>query len=376
MPWRFDVEFAGQVVGELAQADSRAVTPRPLNSLPTAGAIVRPDNPMVPYLALGDRTRLKVYDELERLLFRGPVTSFEKVINSGQKSVAVGATGVGWKLGYRKLPTSKTQAGYRDGTALVPKDRSDLLANVVINVQSAGSEGIVIGTISPTGSVTYVGPWWEKFGLEAIVEIAAPLDGPDWRIVAIEDTDGGIGRLDVSPAFGQDRTDAVWEYGTGRNNVTGWTQRIDSSALANSIRNLPAGWPDTATDAPVIAEDAASIADRGLYEATIAAELTVADLRQKLAQAHVDLRKVPRQVITFEPSSKAIAELTYLTDYGEGDLIRFHALERFPVRGAAGQTIGIAEVDTVDIVTRLRSVTFNLSREGKVTPSFSIVEGG
>src|SRR5437868_1037722 len=123
MAWRYEVEYGGQVVGELEQADARTVTPYPLNTLPTASALLRTDNPMVPFLAQADRTRLKVYDDLERLLFRGPITSFEKVVNAGAKSVAVGATGVGWKLSYRTIPASRTQQGYSDGTAVAPKDR-------------------------------------------------------------------------------------------------------------------------------------------------------------------------------------------------------------------------------------------------------------
>lgn len=373
MPWRYEVESGGKVVGELELADSRTVTPYPIKSLPTATATVRVDNPMVPYLALADRTRLKVYDDLERLLFRGPITSFEKIVKAGQKSVAVTATGIGWKLGYRTIPDSRTQKGYTNGTAVAPKDRTTLVADVVTAIQAIRDEGIVLGTLTPTGSSTYIGPWWDKYGLDAIVELCAPLDGPDWLITPIEDADGGIGRLDVSPAIGQDRANALWEFGTGRLNVASWTHKIDPGRLANRARHLPPGWPDT-TNTPVEYWDNDSIAERGLFETTVTADLSVPDLRNKLVAAHVNLRKVPRQVITFEPTAEQIAELTYRVDYSEGDLVRFHALERYPVRSSAGSVVGYSEVDTVDIVTRLRAVTWTLDRNGKATPSFTLLD--
>lgn len=370
----------GVEIGPLEQTSQRTTTPKPLNRLGTASGRVRRDNPMVPYLALADRTLLKVYDGDDGdFLFAGPITSFEKVVAGGAgDQIAFGATAGGWLLDFRKIPGSRTQAGYSIGTSIAQAELAGMVSTILAAVNAERASQVVAGTITPGTAVGYVGPWNEKFALEAIIEVCARLDGPDWQCVALDPLTnaGAIAKLDVAPAIGADRPEAIWEYGAGKKNVATWRQTINPGNLCNWGRQLPQGWP-ASTELPVEAKDDVAIADRGQFEATITGDLAVVAFRQALVDEHVRVRKQPAHVISFDPATEIVGELEYGVDYAEGDPIRFHAQERFPVRdNATGAVIGEQIIDTVDALFRLRAVTFADDDQGRTTKTFQISEAG
>lgn len=353
----------------------RQFTPRPLRQIPTGKFTVRADNAMAPWLAQGDKTRVKVYRD-GLLWMNGPVVSFEKTRDDQGGTIAVGVAGIGWVAGKRLV--GKSQPGMVIGSPTALVDKSEAMGQVLDAINADGATGIIRGTLTPSPP-GYFGPWRFKPALEAWSEISAT-DGPEWEIEPLDTatrSDGAFGRLNAASAFGTDRPDAVWEFGTGKRNVKTWRHVVNPDTVANRVFHLPAGFPDAATAAIISGEDATSRADRGLYEATVAADITVDALRQQLVAQHVFTRAAPSQIITFEPRMEVVGDLVYRTDYQEGDLIRFHALERFPVFDpTTGARIGTQEIDTVDAIFRIYAVTFTFDQQGNATPTFTIISEG
>lgn len=368
-------DLAGTEVGELRQAADWTITPRPRLRVPTLQLKVRGDNILKPYLLAGETTLLKAYDPAGVLRFNGPLNpSIEQIREDASGSIAVIAAGGAIRLADRLV--GKSRAGFVQGTALAPVADSAIAAAVLAAVNADGPTGIVAGSM--TGAAArFVGPWYLKSGLEAINELAAPLDGFDWEVVPLEPASnaGAIGQLVTAPAFGQDRPNAVWEFGTGRRNVKSWRRAIQTDKVANRVWNMPPGWPDNQTQDLVSSSDAESIASRGLHEDVATADLAVDAFRQQLVAEHVQVRRRPRHVITFEPTPEAAGGLVYRTDYEESDLVRFHAVEQTPIFDSSGVALlGYEETDEIDIIARIYSVAFTRDDTGKYTPAITIVD--
>jgi hypothetical protein len=199
-------------------------------------------------------------------------------------------------------------------------------------------------------------------------------------------TDGvGVqfGALDVAPAFGQTQPNIAFEYGTGQDNVAEWSDVGDSTTLANRAVSLPSGFPDNAVDMPIQWDDAPAIADRGLYETVVAADLQTSDLRTKLVQEHVRVRKMPRRVISFTPIAEApdipLAERRVprlFADYQLGDVVTFRAVERFPITDTAGTIIGSSEQKTADLRMRVFGAELTLDDNGIAQTRLTLQDDG
>jgi hypothetical protein len=375
-------DLTGAEKGRLGGAVSdREVTPRPLKGVGAGKATVRYDHPMMPWLALGDRCLIKAFED-GKLRMIGPVVGFEKDRDQAGGSTAVVFASGGWRLGLRLI--GKYLAGFQDGTALAPIDKAQVMGHVLDEVNAERATGIVKGTLAPTSKGAY-GPWWYKPALDAWQEIGAPIDGPDWEIEPLEPTtnNGAIGQLNAAPTLGADKTNALWQFGTGKKNVKSWRHVINPGVLANRAIHLAPGYPDNiaAGVTPEVRYDDGPSQARGLYETVVQGDLQVDNLRQQLVGAHVQLRKQPSQVITFEPRMEIAGDIRYRpTDdaqgYKEGDLIRFHAQERYPVLDASGNRVGTQVIDTVDAIFRVYAITFGLDQEGNPTPAFTIVQEG
>jgi len=188
-----------------------------------------------------------------------------------------------------------------------------------------------------------------------------------------------IGALDVAPAFGTTRTDVVWAFGTAPHNVAEWHDVGDSSSLANFAISLPPGFPDNATAAPIASSDASAIADRGLYETVVAADLQTDSLRTTLVQEHVRVRKVPKRVIAFTPIAESASAPVeerrvprLFSDYIVGDVVTFRAIERVSVTDTSGTVIASQEVPTVDLLMRVFVAQIDLDEAGVATTSLAL----
>lgn len=378
-------DLDGEAYGELRDASSRRWK-RVLNRPRTVSWTARADNPLiVPILSL-DTTLAKFYEDgsgTNTLRFVGPIVSYEKQRDAQGGTVAVVAQDAFWRLGHRLI--GKSAAGFTQGDVLRQVDKGQIASGVLAAANASGDTGIRMGTIE-TSSNGYAGPWRYKQADQAIAELSATMGGFDWDVAPVEpvaDLAGvQIGALNVYTEIGSVKPDVIFEFGTGRHNVSSWRDVGDATALANSIFNLPPGFPEDTTQGVIAQQDSASIDSRGLHEALVSADLIVDVLRQALVSEHLQIRRVPRRVITFQPIAEdpsgadpATQRLPRLfTDYDVGDIVQFRCVERIRTVDATGAVTGYAIVTTVDAAFRIFGAEVEIDDAGQATPSLVLVQ--
>jgi hypothetical protein len=203
---------------------------------------------------------------------------------------------------------------------------------------------------------------------ECLNELALTLDGFDWRIDPIDNFSGGlvtgtkIGTFLASPTFGVARPDAVFEAGTGRNNIVAYTRAITRDTQANKVYHNAQPGPDAPGFPTVTAIDAQSISDYKLLEDLAQADLLDGTLRQRLVDEHVRVRKSPREVITFEPHlpDQFGRVPQYRTDFTVGDTIR--------ARAKFGSSLRF------DAMMRVWGVAFEINDEGSIKTILTLAQ--
>ncbi len=316
-------DLSGTTKGEINNASDRQVS-FAFNRLNTGSFRVRLDHPLAEDLLQGD-SLIKVYQRLSgsstpSIRMVAEIVSVEEVAgenNAGSLAVTYAEAGF-WRLSHRLI--GKSAAGYTRGTAVAPVTRGSIAQNVIETVNAERDTGVRIGTITDTAS-GYVGPWYYKPVSEAITELSATLDGFDFRFDPIEPVTDAAGlavsRFRTAGAIGQSRPNTVFEFGTGKRNIKGLKRQVSRDGLLTKGYHLPPGFPETSE--PVAStENTTAIAARGLHEALVTSDITVADLRAALVNEHVAIRKQPRQLITFEPTSYGSE---FFADYEVGDVV-------------------------------------------------------
>jgi hypothetical protein len=395
--WTFMLtDRVGNQLGEIRNATGRSLR-FPLGRTPTLTFTVDAGHPFASQLITQDKVMVRAYDDAsgtKTVRFVGPVSGYSKHRESGKGTISVAASGLQWRLDRRLI--GKNIAGATDGTnALTLKDRGVIMGDILDAVNAgeastiwadADNTGIRRGTITPS-STTYIGPLRYVTVSQVYSDLTSTLDGPDWQIRYSDyplpsDAQGVIlGYLDVSAALGQVQPNVVWAFGTSPHNVASWDDVGDATGLANLAVNLPPGYPDTSQDQPIPWSDATSIADRGLNETVVTADLQTADLRTRLVQGHVRVRKTPRRVISFVPvaedPSAPIDQRRvprFGVEFGLGDVMTFRAVERFPVTDAGGTVIGYTETPTVDVLTRCFVAQLDLDDNGVASTTLTLIQ--
>lgn len=166
-----------------------------------------------------------------------------------------------------------------------------------------------------------------------------------------------IGTMNVRYQIGTSKPEVIFEYGSGNRSSKGYKRIIDRNGLVNIAYVLPEGFEGGVTTAGELAldSDQISVDARGTFEEVVPADFGNSQLRQALAESHVDVRKIPRHVITFEPSDQAPV---FGTDYIVGDfvtgrgkingVVRFNALFR-----VYGVEISVNDEGKADVVPSL-----------------------
>lgn len=373
----------GEPLGELRQATGRNV--RFIhNRMPSFTAQVPADHPHRDLIQRRSRTLIKGYETWQGakvLRFLGPIVQAEKVRASGQGSISFTAFGQAWRLGKFLVGRSATGFSYGTPISLQP---ADLIAKAVLaDANLQGNTGIREGGIL-TCPPTAVGPWRFMPADEALAALSSPADGFDWKVTPLEPyTDATglvVGRLDIEPFMGTTRLDAAFEFGTGRHNVAEFRDVGDDSFKVNRAHNLPPNFPDNANQAPIKDDNVAAIAEDGLFEAVVPADLVVDDLRSKIVQEHVRVRANGRRVITFtpvpdfatDPAERRVPR--FGADFETGDIVPFRAREAQLVRDLDGAVIGLERETTVDALFRVWAASLAIGDEGVVTPTLGLLE--
>lgn len=386
--WKFILtELNGTVIGEVTNAKGRSVT-LPLNRMPTAAFTIRLDHDLAPDLVTNDKTCiLKCYrtdsQGAQTLVFCGPCISSDEVGSDLAQSIQVNAAGAFWYVNKRIISANVARGTALQGSPLIfsgggdPADPASLLpinteTVVYLILASANSTDIHAYTgvefdataSSTSTSVVYPVPVLKKAG-EAIAELSvmAPYE---FEVRPIEPTPvGGIiahmGNLVVVDKLGTNRPDAIFEFGTSRANVTSYQRTLSIDTSMNRGIVGFSGWPDTPGVHDLrYASDVTSMTQHGMIEDVVAdSGITDDNLRQALVNAHIAVRKYPRQTMVFTPARNATPEP--LRDYFVGDTVRGRIV-------IAGNTRYDADV-------RVWGMTFTPDDEGNETVALELVEG-
>jgi hypothetical protein len=380
--WTFEVlDYAGVAKGEILNAHERVVA-HSLNGPSTASFRIALDHPFANELIEGDRLIRAKRNGVTN--FVGPVVSAEE-----------GAAGEGGVIGVvcldpffdrlsarmigKSIAADGKGVGYAQGTALLPVVRGQI-AKSIIDVTNAadGFTGVQTDNawITDTGT-SFVGPWYYKPITEAVVEMAATLDGYDFEVRMVDPVAIGAGlklaEFRTYNARGQARPTTIFEYGTGKANMRGYKRPRTRDGQINRAYSLPQGFPDSSMaivqpdadgnggvyQAPVANnfDASASITKWGLREAVVNSDLAVDDFRQKLCNEHVRIRRNPREQITFDLAANI--EYDYGTHYAVGDT--------FPARAK------VAGVTRFDAMFRCYAVSFGISDEGDEQVSLTVI---
>lgn len=360
--WSFVLTtLSGQSLGEITNADDRKVS-TPLNRTATASFKIPLDHRHADRIIEGD-CLVKAYENVgtrgepdKRLRFVGEIASAEEVAGPKEATVAVVASDGLWRLQKRLI--GKSSAGYSNGTAVAPVDRGQIAKAMIDAANAEGDTGVRPGTIGAS-STTFIGPLYYQPIATQIASLSVALDGYDFFIEPREPAAdaGGVAvwNFHTYAYRGQRRTNAIFEFGTGKRNVKGYKRPVTKDGMMTDGYALPPGFPDNAVAAVLTASNATRRARYGRFEDVLASELTDS-LRQTLINEHVRIRSQPRQTITFDP---AINSPQPGRDFFVGDTVTFRAVRGGRVR--------------INAIFRVYGVDISIDRHGRAETSISIV---
>lgn len=353
--WKFVLrELTGTAIGELNNATERELY-LPLNGLPTASFKIRSDHPLAARVLDGDLL-LSVYEDAT-LRFNGDLISIEESVDDREQSIKVNAGGMLWRLTKRLIGKAPTGVTFGDPSAQL--DRGEIARQVLALCNADANTGIRAGSITASSlSYVYEPPWRYKPAAEAIAELSQVMDGYDFEFDPVEPVSDGSGlwlaTMNIAAALGTDRPAVAFEYGDGKRNVAGFKRSIDRAGLLNRGYNLPPAFPQT-TQAVLSSSDAPSIAARGLFEGVVEGGVNAPQLRQRLVDENVRVRRFPRQIVTFTPGPNVA--YVYGTDFEVGDTVRVRAKMR----------VGSALSERLNVAMRIYGVTFKPGDDGITT---------
>ena len=179
----------------------------------------------------------------------------------------------------------------------------------------APQTGIVPGSAAGfTADVFAGGPWYYKPFIEFVQESALTIGGFDFWQEPLDPVtnSGNSGTLTVAPVVsvgspaversfkGQARANAVFEYGTGRQNVTEYRFALSGDGLINVAYALPPGFP-SGGGGTVSNADSTGTTRQRLREEVVSSDLQTPAARTAIASAHTSVRQRYKRVLTFTP---------------------------------------------------------------------------
>lgn len=342
-------------VGEILQAQDRSITLN-LSKMDSTTFKVRLDNPLADTL-MTTACYVKAYRDGVLQTFAPVIGAEEAFDKEGVPYVNVTASSPGWVFSKRYVGKSASGVTIPTGT-----DKAQVVTTLLDALNAESPTGVVPHLSPPasagaalTADLT-VGPY-EKM-LDLINRLANTLDGFDWRILPRENWIGGqfdgdgsvIGTFYAQPLIGELRPGAIFEWGTGsRANIASYNRVVNRESQATRVFHNVSEGPDAPGFPTVVGEDSVAQASWGLLEEIADADLHDPTLRQNLVDAHITIRKNPKQTFTFVPhiDPQITGRLPYYgTDYVIGDQVV-----------ARGQYAGVTRFN---VIVRVYSVKFDL----------------
>lgn len=347
-------------LGEILNAGDRQIALL-LNGIDTLGFNVRLDNPLSDVMAT-TACHIKAYRN-NTLQFFGPVVSAQESGDANGARVAINAIGAGWILSKRLA--GKSAAGQIFSSAT---DRAAIAGALITATNADGESGIQNGNLTSGSALTYTaGPY--RPVMDCLTELASTFDGFDWRMMPVENYAGGmvtgqkIATFNAYPASAQgagvagvtlgiDQPNSVFEWGNNtRANIASYTRTVSRDTQANKVYHNVSEGPDAPGYPTMFNSDPASISAYKLLEALADADIHDTALRTALINAHIAVRRNPRQIIDFVPANGSAYNLPeYGVDYNVGDRVRARAQYNDSIR--------------FDAMMRVWAVTFALDANG------------
>lgn len=335
--WTFVLtDLSGARLGVLVGATNRQVT-LPLNGIPTVTFAVPMTHRHADTL-INDNVLLKAYRKpvrggTPRLVFIGENSSAQEDPSATGGDMTVTFSGPFWRLQRRMVgidwDLDGHGIGWVYGDSLNQRDLGEAAQALLAAANAEAPTGVVAGQTTAS-TVGYVGPYSFKKVGEAIAEMSALLGGFDFQIRPQEPTGSWpnvtIGKLDTLGTLGTDRPDAVFEYGTGRRNLTKYGRVMDKAGKANVVFVQPPSYPDANEfgDTPAVAFATTSIQTTGRYEdLATGGDVSAYFMRDAIARENVRVRGGLRNQFSIDPVPGAIPDA--LDDFEVGDTVTVRA---------------------------------------------------
>jgi hypothetical protein len=339
-------------LGEVLNAYDRKVA-IPLNKLDTCSFRVRLDNPLSADLMSAARY-IKAYRD-DVLTFFGPIVTAEETGDASGASVVINCVGGGWILQKRFVGKTTT------GTSFVTTDRASIMGTLIdtLNAEAETGIGLAVGNAA-SSTVTYTtGPYKQAY--EALTDLSAGVLGFDWRVLPNENWDfttssvssAKIGAFYARPVIGSVAPEAIFEWGGGRSNVSGYTRTVSRDGQADRVFHIAAPGPDVPGYPVISSQDLTAQAEFGLVEDIAQGDLLDAGMRQQLTDQHIAVRANPRHIIQFTPHidpQRSGRLPNYGQHYTVGDQVRVRVMYQDDPR--------------VDSLVRVWGVSFEIQNDG------------
>ena len=314
---------AGALIGDISDAHDRQLN-FGLSTMNTVSFTVRGDHPLADTLIDGDAL-VKVYRKsgsfTSVLMMVCEIVTVEEIASDADASIAVTCAEACYFRLQRRL-IGLDSAGVTYGTAASPMARHTAAISARNAANTAYATGVAVDAGCTSTGTMVAGPYYFKPVMEAITDAAFASDGFDFVFDPLEPSTGNVGSFRCATTIGTSRPEAIFEYGTGKNNVLSFKRQVTRDTLCNKAYVSPPGFPDNTADSVTVSSDATSIAARGWFQAAIPADLSTSLARQSIADLHVTLRKNARQRIEFVPGGTAPQ---FVTDFGIGDTVTARA---------------------------------------------------
>jgi hypothetical protein len=173
-----------------------------------------------------------------------------------------------------------------------------------------------------------------------------------------------IGVFEAYPVIGNDQPNVIFEYGSGRSNLSGYQRSLNRESQANRVfHSISKQHGENTRLDTIYAENKDAITKWDLIEDIAQADITDLGLRQKLVKEHVRIRKNPRQIISATPhiDPEGIGRLpVFGEEYDLGDSVRLRAINAGQVR--------------LDARVRVWGIDFAINPEGLETQTLLLAE--
>lgn len=198
----------------------------------------------------------------------------------------------------------------------------------------APQTGIVAGTAAAfTGDIFAGGPWYYKPFMELVQEAGLTVGGFDFWQAPLDPVtnSGNSGTLTVGSASGawgtarsykgQTRSTVIFEYGTGKHNVSEYRFTLSGDGLINTAYALPPGFPSGGAGTVSNADSTGTTRQRAREE-VVSSDLQTKEARQQLVDANVSIRQRYKRIFSFTPQVEDGSRTPrFGVDYEIGDWI-------------------------------------------------------